>query len=90
MEEQIITVSIEVFRNESELRQVIDLFEPRFMSSASNVGEYSKDFIRETWDRINWREIFGYWYIHKCQIGKYTYNEFMKTIDPEEEFYKEE
>lgn len=89
MEEQIITVSLEVFRNESELRQVIDLFEPRFMGSASNVGEYSKDFIRETWDRINWKEIFGYWYIHKSQTGQ-SFSKFMKTIDPKEEFYKEE
>ena len=65
------------------------MFEPRFMSSASNVGEYSKDFIRETWDRINWKEIFSYWYIHKSRTGQ-SFSKFMKTIDPEEEFYRSE
>lgn len=86
MDDQVITVSIEVFRNESELRQIIDLIEPRFLGSASNIGEYSKNFIRETWDRIKWREVFSFWYIHKGLSGKYDFNEFMDIIDPEREF----
>lgn len=88
-----ITVSCEVFNNESELRQVIDFFDTRFFGHASNINCYSKDFIRQTWNRINWIEIFRWWYqrYETQSIGQgitYTFNRFMKQIDPEGEFYK--
>lgn len=86
--DQQITVSYEIFNNETELRQLICFFSSRFLGSASNINGFSKDFIRETWDRINWKEVFGYWYIHKSQLGKCTFSEFMKQIDPDGEFGK--
>lgn len=90
---QQITVSCEIFNNETELRQMIGFFTPRFLGSASNINGFSNDFIRETWDRINWMEIFRWWYqrYERQSIGqgiRYTFNRFMKQIDPDGEFYK--
>ena len=89
LSEEPITVSFDVFKDETQLREVIDIFDTRFFSSASIIGGYTKNFIRETWNRVDWIGVFSRWWIRYQNGSKnLSFDEFMKYIDPEEEFYK--
>ena len=84
-----IFINTEIFKNESQLREFIGLIPNRMIGAGSKINSYSKDFIRETWDRIKWIEIFSRWWSrYQNRSNKITFNEFIKQIDPEEEFYK--
>ena len=52
------------------------------------IDGYSKDFIRETWDRIKWIEIFQHWYLRDFNNHLICFADFMLTIDPKREFWK--
>lgn len=87
-DEQIITISTDVFKNESELRELIGLISNRMIGAASRVNSYSRDFIRQTWDRIKWMEIFQHWYLRYESNQLKDFKEFMLIIDPKREFWK--
>lgn len=84
-----ITIAYDTFFNESEMRQLISMISTRLVGSASNINGYSKDFIRETWDIVDWMDIFSWWYQRSLsKSNKLTFNNFMQMIDPDKEFYK--
>lgn len=86
-DKEVITVSCEVFNNESKLRELVGLISNRMIGAASKVNSYSKDFIRQTWERINWMEIFQHWYLRYRDNHLIDFDEFMLIIDPKGEFY---
>ena len=83
-----LTISTDVLKDETELRQIVDLVSIRLLGGATTINGFSKDFIRETWNRVNWTEIFQHWYIRYKDNNLKTFKEFMKTID-KEEFYND-
>lgn len=45
-DDEVIRISCEVFNDESELRELVDLIPTRMIGFASKINSYSKDFIR--------------------------------------------
>ena len=85
---EVIRISCEVFDNESKLRELVDLISTRMIGAESKINSYSKDFIRQTWDRIKWMEIFHHWYLRYKDNHLKDFEEFMLMIDPKREFWK--
>lgn len=88
MNNWVITISTEVFKNESELREFVGLVPNRMIGAGSKINSFSKDFIRETWNRVEWMEIFRQWYIRYRDNHLIDFKEFMLKIDPKREFWK--
>lgn len=89
MDNQIITISIDIFKNENKLREFVGLVPNRMIGAGSKINSYSKDFIRQTWDRIKWMEIFQHWYLRYRDNHLKTFAEFMLEIDPKKEFWNQ-
>lgn len=83
-----ILISTEIFNNESELRELVGLISTRMIGAESKINSYSKDFIRQTWDRIKWMEIFRQWYLRYKDNNLIDFKEFMEMVDPKGEFWK--
>lgn len=88
MSVQIISINTDIFKDEDKLREFIGLVPNRMIGAGSKINSFSKDFIRETWKKVKWMEIFHYWYIRYRDKHLITFNDFMQIIDPKREFWK--
>lgn len=79
---------MDIFKDENKLREFIGLVPNRMIGAGSIVNSFSKDFIRETWNRIKWMEIFHHWYIRYRDNHLIDFKEFMLLIDQKREFWK--
>ena len=79
---------MDIFKDENKLREFVGLVPNRMIGAGSIVNSFSKDFIRETWNRIKWMEIFHHWYIRYRDNHLIDFKEFMLLIDQKREFWK--
>lgn len=47
------------------------------IGAGSKINSFSKDFIRETWNRVGWMEIFHHWYLRYKDNHLKDFEEFM-------------
>ena len=59
------------------------------IGAGSYINGFSKDFIRETWNRVNWMDIFHRWYLRYENNHLKDFKEFMLEIDPKKEFWNQ-
>ena len=84
----VISISMDIFKDESRLREFVGLVPIRMIGAGSYINGFSKDFIRETWNKVKWMEIFHHWYIRYRDNHLIDFEEFMLIIDPKREFFK--